>query len=660
MDDTTLENFSVKLNGQLTARNSASGSYWESEKVKLGRNVGPDRPPETGWNQGGFGDEKNFRIEDTHIFSPNLYLTGLYTEVNGGFNLIPDSGIGCRTAACARGSDRVARLDLETGIWNETFSYYETLRPQEAIRADVSAFTDGGALSHEIVFGFGYRETPVSAISGWPGDQRVIDRPGPIDGVALYRQSDADYAMNYTDFYIGDTILVGNLAFQAGLRYDVQEGFTRDGSTGANRVIPDVLTEVRYDSTPSGEVEWESVSPRIGVTWTLGKDHRLLLRAAYNRYVDQLGSEVVGAPSPLYTYQYLYFEFEDRNGNQRAETEEIIFDGGPFGNGILDWYNIDPTSPGRALPFDRYDPDIEPPTTDELILGFEYELLPEFVVGMNYASRRYGDQIWFRPEKGRGSGDYYTSDDYESAGEVTTTLPTGETTTVTYYDLREGIPVPVNFVVTNRPDYEQKYDGVELNLVKRLSNGWMARGHLSFNDWEQSVGPNGFIDPTPYRTSYGCYSCDGSVVVQGSGIASGAKGEVFINSGWSFDLTGLYQIPFIDVNVGASVIGREGYPIPYVHRVSTSTGRKYVLVDGVEPDRLDDIYQLDLRLSKEFALPDGFDLSVSVDAFNITNEQAILQRHTELARNGTMLRTGSQIKELQSPRLFRLGARLTF
>ena len=660
-DKTTLENFSIKLNGQLTSSNSAAANYWEAEKIKLGRNIGPSRPPVTAWNQGGFGDPENYKIEDTHIFSPNFYLTGLYTKVNGGFNLIPDAGLGCRTSACAREDDQVARLALGEGTWQNTFYFYETVRPQDAYRADASTFFDTGALNHELRFGFGYRETPVESISGWPNDQYVVDYDaGGIGGVALFRPSDSRYEMNYTDLYVGDTILLGDLTFQVGLRYDLQEGFTKDGSTTANPIIPDIMPAITYDGDVNGKVEWESIAPRLGVTYAVGGENRLLLRAAYNQYVDQLGAGITTAPSTLYAYQYLYYYFNDENGNGRAERSEIYFEGGPFDNGIYAWYNIDPTNTASGEAFNRYDPGMDAPTTDEFILGFEYEVLPEFTVGVNYTNRTAKDFIWFQGEKGFGSNNFYSSADYEVAGTLETTLPNGETTSVTYYDLKDGIAPPTNFVARNRPDYEQTYDGIEVNLVKRLSNRWMARANVSFNDWEQNVGPNGYVDPTPFRTTYGCYSCDGAAVVQGSGTGSGAKGGVYINSGWSYNITGLYQIPVVDVNFGVSAIGREGYPIPYAHRIGTSEGNKFVLADGVEGNRLEDIFQLDLRLSKEFNFFNDVGLTISVDAFNVTDEQAIMQRNTEIYRNGSPRSTGNRIVELQSPQVFRFGARLTF
>ncbi len=73
--------------------NSATVFALNSDKVKIGRNAGPTRPQATTWNQSKFGDDPTaWKVEDTHIFSSAFYLTGLYSMVNGGFQLVPQGG----------------------------------------------------------------------------------------------------------------------------------------------------------------------------------------------------------------------------------------------------------------------------------------------------------------------------------------------------------------------------------------------------------------------------------------------------------------------------------------------------------------------------------------------------------------------------------------
>ena len=140
------------------------------------------------------------------------------------------------------------------------------------------------------------------------------------------------------------------------------------------------------------------------------------------------------------------------------------------------------------------------------------------------------------------------------------------------------------------------------------------------------------------------------------GSGSGAKGGVYINSKWAYNLTGAYQIPVIETSLGFNITGRQGYAIPYAYRVSTSEGFKYLLAENqTDTFRHPNLTEVDLRLQKDLHIQ-RLGLTLSVDAFNILNDQTVLQRDvTRLNRS-----TSNHITELQSPRVFRLGARLSF
>ncbi|MGH9458743.1 MAG: hypothetical protein ACRD2J_14015, partial [Thermoanaerobaculia bacterium] len=455
----------------------------------------------------------------------------------------------------------------------------------------------------------------------------------------------------YTDLYIGDTMLFGNLTLQAGVRYDDQHTNIFDAVTETNPTLPDLLPSVSLPAEAFGPQEdYQNISPRLGLTYALGEDRSTLLRAAYNQYVDQLGG---GTNNFSFGYSYLYMYFADANHNRIAEREEILFD-----YGIGAFYGVNPDDPTAAIVSSRFDPDLEAQTTDEIILGVEREILPQFTVGLNYTHREVDNFTHTLFETAPGSGDFFGRDDYVFGGTVETTLPDGRVVTNDFFELRDGLQETWGFI-TNRDGYSQEYDGIELTAVKRLSNRWMLRGNVSWNDWTQNVDDQAIIDPTLQRSGTGCSICDGSDVVEGSGSGSGSFGGVYINSGWSFVLTGLYQIPVIETNFGVNISGREGYPIPYVHRVSASEARKFLLVDGVTDNRHDDPILVDLRLSKDFQLG-GVGLNVGVDAFNITNEQTVLQRRTELARSGRARPNANEITEMISPRIFRVGVRLSF
>ncbi|HEV8630514.1 MAG TPA: TonB-dependent receptor, partial [Thermoanaerobaculia bacterium] len=155
-DFTDLKSKNAKLNAQIASNNSATGFYFDSDKTKIGRNAGPTRPQETTWDQGHFGPKPTtWKVEDTHIFSSSFYLSGMYSKVNGGFELVPEGGL---TAT--------SYFD-ESSVWHNTFELYQTERPQTQYKADASNFFNTGSLSHELKFGAGYRDAEVTSLSRW-------------------------------------------------------------------------------------------------------------------------------------------------------------------------------------------------------------------------------------------------------------------------------------------------------------------------------------------------------------------------------------------------------------------------------------------------------------------------------------------------------------
>jgi hypothetical protein len=187
------------------------------------------------------------------------------------------------------------------------------------------------------------------------------------------------------------------------------------------------------------------------------------------------------------------------------------------------------------------------------------------------------------------------------------------------------------------------------------------RGHVSWQDWTWRIPGRENEDPTD---TIGGGIVDGTEVLQGSGTASGPEGNVFINSRWSYSLNGLYQIapdrPW-GFNVAANLTGRQGYPLRYADRIlrqtiSDNAGSGIDVPVQSSPDafRYPALHVLDLRVEKEMVFSD-FGLTLGVDVFNALNESYVLQRQGVLARNNS-----DHVLEVLSPRVFRLGARISF
>jgi hypothetical protein len=184
----------------------------------------------------------------------------------------------------------------------------------------------------------------------------------------------------------------------------------------------------------------------------------------------------------------------------------------------------------------------------------------------------------------------------------------------------------------------------------------MLRGNFNVQKWTWDVPNGALVDPSDTLPGIK----DGDPVLQGSSTGAGSRGAVYINSNWSYNVNGLYQIapdrPW-GFNVALNASGRQGYPIPYFRRVPrngfTSTAN-VIVAPHSDSFRNDAINLLDGRVEKEFNFKD-FGLTLGVDCFNLLNSGSVIQRQHRLNNSQT-----NYVTEIVSPRIFRVGARFSF
>ncbi|HEV7923166.1 MAG TPA: TonB-dependent receptor [Thermoanaerobaculia bacterium] len=656
-DNTILKDWNGKLNFQPWSSNSGTYLYTYGNKLKFGRGAGSTRPtPETTWDQS--GPSHMYKLEDTQIFNQSLYMTALYAHILSPFQFIPEGG-------------NVQPYRDEDGVFHRSHSYYSTRRPQDSYRLDGSYFFKAASLDNELKFGFGYRKAPVTSSSIYPatgvmGDASTGDPdicPDCTGTALLTRPGAADYVVKYNDFYLGDTLTHGNLTVQGGLRFDQQKSRNGTVVSGANPLAPDVLKELTF-GPDTRDLKWSSVSPRLGFTYTLGSQKKTLIRGSYNQYVDQLGgASLVAGSNPFVYANGVYYFWKDLNNDKFVTRNEILFDLGPYGG----YYLGDFEHPNDVSAAARIDYGMKVPKTHELIAGFEREIMSNFSVGADYTYRRFNDFWWVNYEKTPGAGDFYTTSDFVRTTDLKGTLPDGRSFSVPNYKLK--VPFSGLAVVTTRPGYHQTYNGIDLYATKRMSHHWMLRGSISVNDRKQHISDSGIFDPThtllTTNNQYGCTSCDGSVAVDKS---YGTHTTTYINAKWSSNISALFELPWA-VNLGANLSAREGYPVPYYYRVNNldGLGNKNVLIDDVDGERTPTMYNLDLRVAKDFRLG-PVTIGPAIELFNVTNQRTILSREPRLYRSianratgeGTPNGAANFITEFQSPRIFRLSARIQF
>ena len=128
----------------------------------------------------------------------------------------------------------------------------------------------------------------------------------------------------------------------------------------------------------------------------------------------------------------------------------------------------------------RSQEDFKPPTTDEFIVGVEREILSDLSVALAYTYRSVRNTEFPNATTSTFRCVGTTRDSYQYVGNAVGRAVGSDGFVLDFdepsYALAQCSNDPCSsFLLENRPDYTETYNGLELQLVKRLSHGWMLR-----------------------------------------------------------------------------------------------------------------------------------------------------------------------------------------
>jgi hypothetical protein len=246
--------------------------------------------------------------------------------------------------------------------------------------------------------------------------------------------------------------------------------------------------------------------------------------------------------------------------------------------------------------------------------------------------------------------------DYTVAGSTSATSSIVGPYSVNYYKINpSAVPGNSGHLYQTRPDYSQKYQGLEIAATKRMSNNWMARMAWSTNahrEYFKSLSAMG--DPTPSPANP---NIDGGLVVTQTG--GSGKSQIFmVLPKYQFIFNAAYQMKW-GITTGINYLFRQGYSEPFNRtRVATGdvlSGNKTVfLLGGVDYYRLPNVHSLDARIGKELKV-NRMTFNLDIDAFNVLNVGTTLGKVYDLR-----LSTVGQVQEIINPRIIRFGLRVGF
>jgi hypothetical protein len=541
-----------------------SGFWFDSKKEKFGRSPGSglNEPDTFLWDQGNAYADNKFhglwKLEVDQTFSPNFFVSAKAAYYNTGFGLI------------GRNKDQSYTYDYVQQVTVGTYYDYYPVRPQKSLNLDGSYFFQGAGGNHELKFGFGYREVSSDTTIHWNGNQLVGYINGPTDYVArVYRDQVASFGAKYADFYVGDVYTKDRLSVNVGIRWDQQKAKNNPTEAPADASFPELVPALQYAGDSQYPIDWKDWSPRVGLSYSLDDARKTVLRASYARYASQLSFGQVTDENPV-SAGYLAYAWNDANGDRLVQPGEVLT------NQYLYNYNIDPANPAAVgTTPNKIDRNYTSTHTNEAIVGIDHELLPNFALGLAYTYRRIGD-LPYRPRIGGTCPTGPTladctiiqPDQYTAGAPVTS----GGYTVVAY------APDPALVTAggsgrlrTNLAGYTQNFNGLEMTLVKRLSNKWMGRVAFSWNAFKQhysgitpvqlgggtqgGIGapPNG--NPTPTDRN--------SLTDDLVGAVSGGSGRAtyYTTPAWQIYANALVQLPW-SLDLSGAVFGRQGQVEP--------------------------------------------------------------------------------------------------
>ncbi len=511
-------------------------------------------------------------------------------------------------------------------------------RDRLQINVDGTMFVDDLAGAHEMKFGGEFQY-------GWTGRQLLF--PGAAspeypnlnaysiylwDGEPFYGQFYAPYdvkeqMMNFSLFVQDTWSISNNLTLNLGLRYEYQKGMIPTQGVDAG---PMELFGYSYfrnvDQTITANT-WSTLAPRAGFIYDIFSDGTTLLKGSYARYYIANITQWFSGINPNGFVSYSGYIYPDLSLSRLT------------GIGV-------PT-PEDLAQLGYKDYDLQSPYVDEVTIGIEKELWEDWSIGLRYIKK------WDRKLIEDVNSKALDIDALMDNGEliwtnwepVTTTDPY-DGNTVTFWQEKQTFNP--KYYVVNAPGATRDYDGVELTLNKRYSNGWSLNASYVFQnsrgligtDFDDSWGGTGYYDNPNYHIyAIGRFPLERRHQVKIQGLLKGPwgvnlsgyfrylSGQRYTRAVRSLDL-GL-QLSHDDETIYAEERGSRGYP---------------------------GLAILDLRVEKSFKVG-PVTLRAFVDIFNVFNSGVATAYYTISSNPGIEFET---MEAISDPRIFRLGAKIEF
>jgi hypothetical protein len=587
---------------------------------------------------------------------------------------------------------------------NGAFPYVEGYQSsRNTIQADVSHYAEGFLGAHDVKFGVQYTKGRSNSQSGY--FQNYVNFLYPYRWTQSVQYMQSWYGDNGLLFYnnkdtinpsltvrTGDSMGVfvddqwqptRRLTINLGLRFDHMTNKYGVGKVYDFPSSPDAINNpppiLRDRQATDNVFDFKTWAPRIGLSYQLTGDGKTVARAAFGRYYMPLTAEFLrrfGPDMPLASREYQVFEVGpwssvDTNGDgfiDSIETREAarrVHGLTPISTEI--------TTNDYSWTLNVAD-GVKDQHTDQFTFNLEREIAPNFAVGASYIYKHSTDLFANIPINEVTGQEW----EYERIPFTTSAGLTVPLYSVVLKDYDGNGVIDGDDVawvgdhndsrVQNLPSLDgskpkRDYHGVQLAFRKRMSNRWQGLASVLYS---KSSG----MSRRSFRQDFnveGPMFYDDNWMGNLNYTVNNLEGPLPFTPKWEVKVSGSYQVPGVDVDLGARLrfhTGRavwklEGYPQhtqggnPPGGVIDPGGLPQIVAVDPNDPDHLPNLTLLDLHLEKPFKLGGQRTLHLVVDGFNVLNSNT--------ATNMSVYGDGyGRIDNIPQGRRFRGGVRLQF